>query len=299
MDSGTAVFDCLTISGVRLHFLVEPDSITIRRPDSESLQIRRDQLTRIEFRNHSWTLQNRGRYFALSFVYRDGTGQATRNVYLSSGDQASIDLLLTLKARFPEQSLIGPNEMERQRVLAASYRGVYRLHSLGISSFLGVTTGILIIAILMPKLPLVTAVPTSVAVAPGFHTAARVVMILALALFSLLAAILGKRLMVIRTDPTGLTSTAILQRRAIRWQDLQVGGATAEEFRVYTGLFCYYCNRPEVFASKAYVEIPLQDGAGRTTTVELPVDEASRLYRELYYRGKVSDEEAKGLMAFW
>lgn len=208
-------------------------------------------------------------------------------------------MLLALQARFPEKSFIGPNEAERQRVLAASYRGVYRLHSLGISSFLGVTTGILIIAILMLKLPLVTAVPTSVAAGPGFHTAARIVMIPALALFSLLAAILGKGLMVIRTNPRGLTSKTIFQRRAIRWQDLQVGGAAAEESRVYTGLFCYYCDRPKVFASKAYVEIPLQDGAGRTTSVKLPVDETSRLYRELYYRGRVSLEEAKGLMAFW
>lgn len=299
MDSGAVVFDCLTISGGRLRFLIEPDSITIRGPVGESLQIRRHQLTRIEFRNHPWNLQNQGRHFALSFAYRNGTEKATRDAYLSSLDQASIDLLLTLKARFPEQSLIGPNEMERQRVLAASYRGVYRLHSLGISSFLGVTTGILIIAVLMLKLPLLTTVPTSVAAGPGFQTAARVFMILVLALFSLLAAILGKRLMVIRTDPKGLTSTTIFQRRAIRWQDLQVGGAAAEESRVYTGLFCYYCDRPEVFASKAYVEIPMQDGAGRTTTVELPVDEASRLYREFYYRGKVSHEEAKGLMAFW
>ena len=299
MESGARVFDCLTISGGRLRFLVEPDSITIREPDGESLQIRGDQLTRIEFRNHPWNLQNRGRHFALSFVYRNGTEKATRDAYLSSCDQASIDLLLTLKARFPEKSVIGPNEAERQRVLAASYRGVYRLHSLGISSFLGVTTGILIIAILMLKLPLVTAVPTSVADGSGFHTAARVVMILALALFSLLVAILWKRLMVVRTGPRGLTRKAILQRRAICWQDLEVGGAAAEESRVYAGLFCYYCDRPEVFASKAYVEIPLQDGAGRTTTVKLPVDEASRLYRELYYRGKVSLEEAKGLMAFW
>ncbi|HVO85368.1 MAG TPA: hypothetical protein VMU60_13160, partial [Syntrophobacteria bacterium] len=112
------------------------------------------------------------------------------------------------------------------------------------------------------------------------------------------AAILGKRLMVIRTDARGLISKIIFQRRAILWQHLEVGGAAAGESRVYTGLFCYYCDRPEVFAAKAYVEIPLQDGAGRTTTVKLPVDEASRLYREFYYRGKISLQAAQGLMAF-
>jgi hypothetical protein len=151
----------------------------------------------------------------------------------------------------------------------------------------------------MLKLPLVTAVPMSVADGSGFQTAAKVLMIVALALSSLLVAILGKRLMVIRTDPRGLTSKTIFQRTAIRWQDLEVGGAAAEESRVYTGLFCYYCDRPEVFASKAYVEIPLGDGADRTTTVKLPIDEASRLYRELYYRGKASLEEATAHMAFW
>jgi hypothetical protein len=104
--------------------------------------------------------------------------------------------------------------------------------------------------------------------------------------------------MVIRTDARGLTSKTMFRRRTIRWQDLDVGGAAAGESRVYTGLFCYYCDRPEVFASKAYVEISLRDGADRTTTVKLPVDEASRLYRELHYRGKASLEEAKGLMAF-
>jgi hypothetical protein len=139
MDSGARVFDCLTVSGVRLRFLVGPDSITIQDPDGESLQIRGDQLARIEFRNHPWNLQNRGRHFALSFVYRNGTEKTTRDACLSSCDQASIDLLLILKARFPEKSLIGPNEAERQYVLAASYRGLYRLHSLGISSFLGVS----------------------------------------------------------------------------------------------------------------------------------------------------------------
>ena len=299
MKSGAKVLDCLTISGEGLRFLVEPDSITIREPDGESLQIRGDQLTRIAFRNHPWNVHNRGRHFALSFVYRNGAEKATRNVFLSSCDQASVDLLLTLKARFPEKSFIGPNEAERQRVLAASYRAVYRLHSLGISSFLGVTTGILIIAILMLRLPLVTTVPEGIGNGSRFHTAAMVLIVLALCLSSLLIAILGKRLMVIRSDPRGLTRKAILQRRTIRWQDLEVGGAAAEESRVYTGLFCYYCDRPEVLASKAYVEIPLQDGAGRTITVKLPADEASRLYRELYYRGKVSLDEAKGLMAFW
>jgi len=299
MESGARVFDCLTFSGERLRFLVEPDRITIRELHGGSLPIKDDQLSRIDYRNHPWTLRNRGPHFALSFVYRDGIEKATRQVCLSSCDQASIDLLLALKARFPEQSFIGPNEAERQRVLATSHRAVYRLHSLGISSFLGVTTGILIIAILMLKLPLVTAVPARVGSGSGFRTAAIALMVLALALVSLLAGILGKRLMVIRTDATGLTSKTVLRTRSISWQDLEVGGAAAEEARVYTGLFCYYCDRPEVFASKAYVEIPLQYGIDRTTAITLPMDEASRLYRELYYRGKVTLEEAKGLMAFW
>jgi hypothetical protein len=299
MESEAAAFDCLTISGERLRFLVEPDSITIRGPRGNELRIRGDQLARIEFRNHPWNLENRGRHFALSFVYRDGTEKPTRNVYLFSCDQASIDLLLSLKARFPEKSFIGPNEAERQRMLGASYRAVYRLHSLGTSSFLGVTTGILIIAILMLRLPLVTTVPEGVGNGSRFHVAVMVLMVLALGLFSLLIAILGKRLMVIRCDPRGLASKAIFHRRTIRWQDLEVGRAAAEESRVYTGLFCYYCDRPKVFAYKGYVEIPLQDGADRTTMVKVPLDEASRLYRELYYRGKVSLEEAKGLMAFW
>ncbi|HYA02249.1 MAG TPA: hypothetical protein VEI04_03960 [Syntrophobacteria bacterium] len=298
MEPGATVFDCLTISGERLRFLVARDSVTIREPHGDSLQIRGEQLTRIEYRNLPWTLQNRGPQFALSFAYRNGTEEATRDVYLPSCDQASVDLLLALKNRHPDKSFIGPNEAERERVLAASYRAVYRLHSLAISTFLGVSTGILVIAILMLKLPLVTTVPASIGNGPRFHTAAMVLMVLALCLFSLLIAILGKRLMVLRSDPRGLTSKAILQRRTIRWQDLEVGRAAAEESTIYTGLFCYYCDRPEVVASKAYVEIPLQDGAARTTTVKLPVDEASRFYRELYYRGKVSLEAAEGVMAF-
>jgi len=299
MESGARVFDCLTFSGESLYFLVEPDSITIRELHGDALQIRGDQLTRIVYRNHPWSLQNQGRHFALSFTYRNGTEKATTDVYLSSCDQASIDLLLALKARFPEKSFIGPNEVGRQRVLAASHRALYRLHSLGISTFLGVTTGILVIAILMLKFPPVTTAPTSMVDGSGFHTTARVFVALALALCSLLVAILGKWLMVIRTDPRGLTSKTIFRRRAIRWHDLEVGGAAAEESRVYTGLYCYYCDRPEVFASKAYVELPLRDKRGRTTTVKLPVDKASRLYRELHYRGKVSLEEAKEVMAFW
>jgi hypothetical protein len=299
MECGARVFDCLTFSGERLRFLVEPDSIIIRKGHGDSLSIRGDQLTRIEYRKHPWALRNRGHHFALSFIYRDGREKARKDVCLSSCDQASIDLLLALKARFPKKSFIGPNEAERQRVLASSHRALYRLHSLGISTCLGVTTGILVIALLMLKLPLVTTAPTSLVDGSAFRTVARVFSLLALALFSLLAAILGKRLMVIRTDARGLTSKTILRRRAIRWQDLEVGSAAAEESRVYTGLFCYYCDRPEVFAAKAYVEIPLQDKRGRTTAARLPTDEAGRLYRELYYRGKVSFEEAKEVIGFW
>ncbi len=75
-------------------------------------------------------------------------------------------------------------------------------------------------------------------------------------------------------------------------------GWAADESTIYTGLFCYYGDQPEAFASKADVEIPLQDGAGRLSTGKLRTDEANRLDREFSYRGKASLEEAKGLMAF-
>ncbi len=298
MESGAAVFDCLTISGERLRFLVERDFITIREPDGDSLQIQGDQLTRIEFRNHPWNLQKRGRHFALSFVYRNGTEKGARDAYLSSCDQASIDLLLTLKARFPEQSLIGPNEAERQRVLAASYRAVYRLHSLGISSFLGVSTGILVIAIMMLRLLLATMDPKNIVNAAGLHATERVLVGLALVPFALLVAILGKGLMVVRTSAEGLTWQTIFRRGTVKWGELRVGSAETQVSNVYTGLYCFYCDQPEVFSSKAYLEIPLHEGERRTATVKLSVDEASRLYRELYYRRNVSLESANAVMAF-
>ena len=104
--------------------------------------------------------------------------------------------------------------------------------------------------------------------------------------------------MVVKADRAGLTVQKVFSRKKFMWDELEPGGVRNERSNVYTGLFCYNSDQANVLATSNIVEIPIRTGAARAIVLKMPADEAGRLYREFYYRGKVSLEEAEGVKAF-
>jgi hypothetical protein len=104
--------------------------------------------------------------------------------------------------------------------------------------------------------------------------------------------------MVLRTDPDGLTVRRVFASRRLSWRDVEIGEPRSDAFNVYTGLFCYYSDRVNVVASRSLVEIPLLFQGKTKTTLRLNLEEAGPLFRELFYRDKVTLETARKVGAF-
>jgi hypothetical protein len=107
-----------------------------------------------------------------------------------------------------------------------------------------------------------------------------------------------RRLMVVKTDRTGLTIRRFLMSKRFNWDEIEAGNARKETSNIYTGLFCYYSDQVNVLATSNLIEVCLKTRGGDAISLKMAADEAGRLYRELYYRDKVSLEEAEVVKAF-
>jgi hypothetical protein len=90
----------------------------------------------------------------------------------------------------------------------------------------------------------------------------------------------------------------IFSSTKLSWEDVTIGEPRSDAFSVYTGLFCYYSDRVNVVSSRSLVKIPLLHGGKAKTTLRMNLEEAGPLFRELYYRGKVTLEAAQKIGAF-
>ena len=68
---------------------------------------------------------------------------------------------------------------------------------------------------------------------------------------------------------------------------------------VYIGLYCEASDHGEVAAARALINVRLSAGGEEDALLLMSVDEAGHFYRELYYRNKISLEEARQIMAFF
>ena len=73
----------------------------------------------------------------------------------------------------------------------------------------------------------------------------------------------------------------------------------SEIHNVYKGLYCEASDHGEVAAARALINVHLSMEGIENTTLLMSVDEAGRFYRELYYRNKVSLDEARQIRAFF
>jgi hypothetical protein len=67
----------------------------------------------------------------------------------------------------------------------------------------------------------------------------------------------------------------------------------------YRGLYCEASDHGEVVAARALIKIRLPVAEEEDVLLLMSVDEASRFYRELYYRKKISLDEARQIRAFF
>ncbi len=289
-------FQCEGPSG-KIEFEIDGGTISISESRENMLLIASRTLRRIEYRNHPWIFRN-NMSFRLSVIWTNNGRDQRKNILLYHDREANTDLVRFLKSRYPEQCLIGPNKQEERNLLAGFGEKTYRLYSLGLATTLGIILAILIIEIIFLYLSIATSQFVSVSNINGFYRTGEILFIIAVTLLTLLMLIAMRKLMVVKTDQRGLIIQRLLMRNRLNWKDIVPGYAKMETSNVYTGLFCYYSDQVNVLTARNFMEIPLRKRTGEAVLVKMSMDEAGLFYRELYYRGKVSLEEAKEVRAF-
>ena len=264
----------------------------------KNLSIAEEHLQRIEHHPGSWQFGSSGPVLWIQFLYRDGGHQRKAQIALAADDPRTFHFLQDLKGRFPGQSCIGTNEDEKERVLSTRWRGTYGLHALHILTPAGIVLGILLVCVLILSIILAESMPARAVSNQALLQARLVFLGLALLPAALMALIAAKVLMTLRTDHEGLTVRRLFGSTRLAWRDVEIGEPRSDAFNVYTGLFCYYSDRVNVVSSRSLVEIPLLHGGKAETTLRLNLEEAGPLFRELYYRGKVTLETARKIGAF-
>ncbi len=262
----------------------------------KSLSIAEEHLLRIEYHPGSWRFGSSRPVLWLRFLYRDGRHPRKVELALATDDLRVFHFLQDLKDLFPGQACIGPNEGERDRVHSNRWRGTYGLHALHILTPAGIVTGLLLVlalAVILAESMPVRAVSNETLVQAFFAFLG-----LALVPASLMALIATKVLMTLRTDRKGFALRRVFVNTKLSWEDVTIGEPRFDVFNVYTGLFCYYSDRVNVVSSRSPVEIPLLHGGKAKTTLRMNLEEAGPLFRELYYRGKVTLETAQKAGAF-
>ncbi len=290
------IFHCDGPSG-KIEFETAKEILLIRETGKGECPIPINSLLRIEYRNHPWMLQN-SFCFLLSVVWTVGGGIQKRELLLFHDHKENTELLHFLENRYPNQCLIGPSEQERARLLSGTNRNLYRLYALGFATSLGIISVILIIQIFFVYLSLSTSQFATVENTDTFYRAGKFLFITLLLPFTLLMMILLKKLMVVKTDQRGLSLHKVFMRKILKWEEFELCSARTEHSNIYTGLFCYYSDQANVLTASSVVEIPLRKRKGDTIILKMSAGEAGRLYREFYYRGKVSLEEARAVKAF-
>jgi hypothetical protein len=264
-----------------------------------NLSVPEECLVRIEYRPGSWCTEAICPAIRLAIHYRKGDGRTLlKQVVLSGEDSRNLDLLRGLESRYPDIAFIGPNEREKEIILTNAWCGAYALHSLHILTPLGIVAGLLMVSVLVISLILAEDMSVRAVSLHAISLARNLLLVLSLVPAVLMTLILGGIRMVLRTDSEGLTIRRIIGSGKHSWRDVEIGEPRSDVFNVYTGLFCYYSDRVTVVSSRSLVEIPLLIRGKTKTTLRLNLEEAAPLFRELYYRGKVTLETAQKVGAF-
>ena len=290
-------FQCEGPSG-KIEFEIDGENIIIRESGKRECSVSSNKLQRIEYRNHPWISPSKDMSFWLSVIWTNYGEEQKKDILLFHDRKANTDLVRFLKGCYPDQCLIGPNKKEERSLLAGFGKKNYRLYTLGLVTTLGIILAILIIEIIFLYLSTTTSQFINVSNIDVFYRTGKILFVIVFILLTLLMLIVMRKLMVVKTDQRGLIIQRLLVRNRLNWEDIVAGSAKIETSNVYTGLFCYYSDQVNVLTARNFIEIPLRKRTGESVLVKMSMDEAGLFYRELYYRGKVSLEEAKQVRAF-
>jgi hypothetical protein len=261
----------------------------------KNLSIAEEHLQRIEYHPGSWRFGSSGPVLWLQFLCRDGGHQGKTQIALAADDPRTFHFLQYLKGRFSGQACIGTNDDEKERVLSTRWRGTYGLHALHILTPAGIVTGLLLVLAL--AVILAESMPARAVSDEALLQALLVFLAMALVPAALMILIATKTLMTLRTDHKGMTLRWFFGSTRLLWEDVEIGEARSDAFNVYTGLFCYYSDRVNVVSTRSLVEVPLLHGGKVEATLRLNLEESGPLFRELYYREKVTLETAQKIGA--
>ena len=292
------VFECSGLQDA-LHFRFEDGFIFISEaPKNDELMFNENDLILISYANHPWMMQGCMNNIELTFTYNDQGRQKKKIIILSGPEKNITELLDFLQDRYGEICRISPTEKERAEMFSPAYSATYRLHDLHILTPLGVISGLLIIFVLVLYLMIATTDQAIMPNAGKMNRTGIIIMILSLIPLGIMYLISTKRLMVVRTDQKGLTVREIMSSRNYQWERLTIKAQKSVFHKVYRGLYCEASDHGEVVAAKALIDIHFTMENKKEVKLLMPVDETGRFYRELYYRGKVSFDEAKQAGAF-
>ena len=291
------IFQCEGPAG-KIEFEIDRETFRIREPEKRQFEIASNTLLWIKYRNNPWILRNCDLSFRLSVIWISKGRERKKDILLFHDRQANTDLIMFLKSHYADQCLIGPNEKEKRWLLEESAKNVYRLYNLGFATTLGIISAILIIQIIFLFLSISTSQFIVVSNTDTLYHAGKILLIITLVPLGLLILIIMRRLMVVKTDRRGITIQRFLTRKRLNWDEIEAGNSRKETSNIYTGLFCYYSDQVNVLATSNLIEVCLKTRGGDAISLKMADDEAGRLYRELYYRDKVSLEEASIVKAF-
>jgi hypothetical protein len=257
-----------------------------------------ESLLRIEHIPGSWRSGSSGPGLLIQFLYRAGERQRKAQIALATDDPRTRDFLQWLKDSFPKQACFGPNQGEKDRILSLNRKSAYSLHALHILTPVGIVMGLLMVSVLNVSFVIAEDMAVRAVSLQALSQVRELLLVLCLVPAAFMALILGRMRMVLRTDREGLTIRRMIGGKKYSWRDVEIGEPRSDAFNVYTGLFCYYSDSVNVVSSRSLVEIPLLLREKKKTTLRLNLEEAAPLFRELYYRGKVTLETAKKYGAF-
>jgi hypothetical protein len=235
----------------------------------------------------------------LTFIYNGNGKQKAQSVILNNPGKNVTELLDFLKDRYQEMCLIGPTEKERAEIFSPDYTGVYKLHSLHILTLLGVISGFLFIFVFVLYLMIATTDQVIMTNPDKMNLAGLVILVLSLIPVGTMYLIEKKRFMAVRTDRRGITVRKFLGRKRYSWERVIVKTPKSAIHNVYIGLYCEASDHGEVAAARALINVRLSVEGEEDALLLMSVDEASRFYRELYYRNRISLDEANQSRAFF
>ena len=292
------IFECKGFKGnVQFRFADNFIFITAR-PEKDEVAISENDLIYIGYANYPWLSQGCITNIELNFIYNSDGKQKAKSIILNTPGKDVTELLDSLKERYPERCLIGPTEKERMDILAPDFATSYKLHSLNILTPLGVISGFLLIFAFVLYVMLATTDQAIMTNPEKMSQAGIIILILSLIPLSAMYLIDKKWFMVVQTDRLGITVRKFLRKKHHFWKSFVVKAPKPGVHNVYVGLYCEASNSGEVAAARALVNINLAVEGKKDTVLLMSADEAGRFYRGLYYRNKISLDQAMQFRAF-